>query len=145
MSKVEDFLTATQEQEVIQAIRLAEKNTSGEIRVHLEKGTDKDPIERAKEVFYFLKMDETKAHNGVLIYVAVADKKISILGDKGINEAVPHIFWDSIKDTTISYFKKGNYTEGLKQGITEIGKKLNQYFPYQQDDTNELPDSISLS
>ncbi len=145
MSKVEDFLTATQEQEVIQAIRLAEKNTSGEIRVHLEKSTDKDPVERAEEVFYFLKMDETKAHNGVLIYVAVDDKKISIIGDKGINDAVPNTFWNSIKDNTLTYFKKGEYTEGLKQGITEIGDKLQQYFPFLQDDTNELPDTISKS
>ncbi|MCF6347266.1 MAG: TPM domain-containing protein [Flavobacteriaceae bacterium] len=145
MSKVEDFLTSTQEQEIIEAIRLAEKDTSGEIRVHLEKSTEKDTLERAKEVFYFLKMDETKQQNGVLFYVAVDDKKFSVIGDKGIDEVVPDTFWNSIKDTVLDKFKNNNYTEGLKLGITETGTKLKQYFPYQSDDENELPDTISLS
>jgi len=145
MSKVEDFLTVVQEQEIIDAIRLAEKNTSGEIRVHLEKSTEKDTLERAKEVFYFLKMDTTKEQNGVLFYVAVDDKKLSIIGDKGINDLVPNDFWNTIKKNVISQFKKGNYTEGLIHGILESGVKLKQYFPYQNHDKNELPDSISLS
>ena len=145
MSKVEDFLTSAQEQEIIEAIRSAEQNTSGEIRVHLEKTTDKEPLERAKEVFYYLKMDATKQQNGVLFYVAVDDKKFSILGDKGIDTAVPNHFWDSVRDIVINQFKKGNYTQGLKQGILETGLKLKHYFPYQENDKNELPDSISLS
>jgi len=145
MSKVEDFLTAAQEKDIIEAIRLAETNTSGEIRVHLEKTTDKDPIERAKEVFYFLKMDETKQHNGVLFYVAVDDKKFSILGDKGINSVVSNSFWDTVKGIVIRHFKEGNFTEGLKLGIIETGEQLKQHFPYQEDDKNELTDSISSS
>ncbi len=145
MSKVEDFLTIAQEQEIIEAIRLAEENTSGEIRVHLEKNTEKEPLERAREVFTFLKMDQTAQHNGILFYVAVDDKKFSILGDKGIDQAVPDNFWHSVKDIVISEFKNGNYTEGLKQGILETGLKLKQYFPYQNNDRNELPDAISLS
>ena len=145
MSKVEDFLTTSQEQEIIEAIRLAEKNTSGEIRVHLEKCAIKDPMERAKEVFYFLKMDETKQQNAVLFYVAVDDKKFSILGDKGIDSVVPDTFWDGVKNTVINQFKQGGFTEGLKQGIVEAGILLKKYFPYQENDKNELPDSISLS
>ena len=92
MSKVEDFLTQIEEAQIIDAIRIAEKNTSGEIRVHLEKSSDKNPLERAKEVFYFLKMDETKSHNGVLFYVAVDDKKFSVLGDEGIDNVVSKRF-----------------------------------------------------
>ncbi|RPD95874.1 TPM domain-containing protein [Aureibaculum marinum] len=145
MSKVEDFLTKTQEQEIVEAIRLAEQNTSGEIRVHLEKTTDKEPLERAREVFHYLKMNETAQQNGVLFYVAVDDKKFSVLGDQGIDNVVPDNFWNSVKDTVISEFKKGNYADGLKQGILETGLKLKHYFPYQDDDKNELPDSISLS
>lgn len=144
MSKVEDFLTAAEEQTIINAIRKAEKDTSGEIRVHLEKSATKDALERAKEVFYFLKMDETQQHNGVLFYVAVDDKKFSILGDKGINDAVPNGFWNSVKDTVISNFSKGNYVAGLQLGIEETGKKLKEFFPYQSDDENELPNEISL-
>ncbi len=145
MFKVEDFLTSIQEQEIIDAIKLAENNTSGEIRVHLERNTDKDALERAKEVFYFLKMDSTKQQNGVLFYVAVDDKKFSILGDKGIDEVVPDNFWNSVRDIVIEQFKSSHYVEGLKQGILETGIKLKQYFPYQNNDKNELPDSISLS
>jgi uncharacterized membrane protein len=145
MSKVEDFLTAKEEEEIINAIRLAEKDTSGEIRVHIEKSTEKEPIERAKEVFCFLKMDETEKHNGVLFYLAVDDKKFSILGDSGINKVVPEDFWNITKDIVIEKFKKGKYSEGLKLGIIQAGDKLKQYFPYQNNDKNELEDSISLN
>ena len=145
MSNVEDFLTPTQEEEIIDAIRFAEKETSGEIRVHIEKYTEKDPLERAKEVFHFLKMDETEKRNGILFYLAVDDKKFSIVGDKGIHNAVPDIFWNSVRDIVLDKFKQGNYTEGLKLGIIEAGNKLKQFFPYHKNDNNELDDSISLS
>lgn len=145
MSKVEDFLTQIEEAQIIDAIRIAEKNTSGEIRVHLEKSSDKNPLERAKEVFYFLKMDETKSHNGVLFYVAVDDKKFSVLGDEGIDNVVSKDFWESIKDAVIKQFSQGRYADGLKEGILETGKKLKEYFPYSLDDKDELPNEISLS
>jgi uncharacterized membrane protein len=145
MSIVESFLTSTQEEEIVDAIRFAEKETSGEIRVHIEKSTEKDPLERAKEIFHFLKMDETEKHNGVLFYLAVNDKKFSILGDSGINDAVPDMFWNSVRDIVLDKFKIGDYTEGLKLGIIEAGNKLKQFFPYKKNDNNELDDSISLS
>ena len=145
MSNVEDFLTSNQEEEIIDAIRIAEKNTSGEIRVHIEKCTEKDALERAKEVFHFLNMDETEKHNGVLFYLAVEDKKFSILGDKGINDAVPETFWINVRDLVLDKFKNGDYANGLKLGIIEAGNKLKQFFPYQKNDNNELQDSISLS
>ena len=61
MSRVEDFLSATEEQEVVEAILKAEKDTSGEIRVHIEAHTRKDHYERAKEVFHLLKMERCLA------------------------------------------------------------------------------------
>ena len=144
MSRVEDFLTAAEESAIINAIREAEKNSSGEIRVHLERSADKDALERAKEVFYFLKMDETEAQNGVLFYVAVDDHKFSILGDAGINKVVPDNFWTGIKDSVIEHFSKGSYALGLEEGIRAAGDKLKQYFPLDSSDTNELSDEISL-
>lgn len=144
MSNVEDFLTAAEENDIIEAIRLAEKDTSGEIRVHLERATEKDALERAKEVFYFLKMDETTQQNGILFYVAVDDHKFSVIGDKGINDVVPSDFWGSIKDSALHHFSSGNYAQGLKEGITETGKKLKEFFPFQSGDSNELSDTISL-
>lgn len=143
MSKVEDFLTKLQEQSLIEAIQLAENNTSGEIRVHIEKTVDKPPLERALEVFYFLKMDKTKQRNGVLIYIAVESKKFAILGDEGINNLVPAGFWDSEKELILAHFQKGEFAKGIELAIKEVGQKLVEFFPYQSNDSNELPDEIS--
>lgn len=145
MSKTEDFLSKTEEQEIVQAIVEAEKNTSGEIRVHIEEHTEKSPLERAQEVFFELKMDETQDRNGVLFYVCVSDKKFAILGDKGINEAVESDFWDCTKDTVIANFKEGKFKKGLVEGILRAGERLKKNFPYQSDDTNELSNEISRS
>ena len=145
MSKTEDFLSKAEEQEIVQAIVEAEKNTSGEIRVHIEEHTEKSPLERAQEVFFELKMDETQDRNGVLFYVCVSDKKFAILGDRGINEAVESDFWDCTKDTVIANFKEGNFKKGLVEGILRAGERLKKYFPFQSDDTNELSNEISRS
>jgi len=143
MSEVEDFLTAEQELILIEAIQVAESNTSGEIRIHIEKCTNEPPLERALEVFRFLNMDTTALKNGVLFYVAVDSKKFAILGDEGINKVVPNNFWDAEKELVISYFKKGDHITGLELAVLEVGKKLKEYFPYLSDDINELPDEIS--
>lgn len=143
MSKIEDFLSQTQEQSLVAAIQRAEKDTSGEIRVHIEKMTEEPPLKRALEVFHFLNMDTTALRNGVLFYIAVESKKFAILGDEGINELVPNNFWDEEKELMLSYFKKGDFSKGLELAIEEVGKKLKEFFPYQLDDTNELSDEIS--
>ena len=144
MSKVEDFLSAKEEEEVVEAIRMAEKATSGEIRVHIEKSHGEvDIFDRAMEVFHLLKMDNTKQENGVLIYVAVENRNFVICGDKGINDVVPNDFWESTKDAIVVQFKAGNYKQGLIDGILKAGEQLNMHFPWNQDDTNELSNTIS--
>lgn len=143
MSQTEDFLTKDEEQEIVQAIVEAEKNTSGEIRVHLEEHSDKDPLARAQEVFFSLNMQETKARNGVLIYVGVKDKHLAIIGDEGINKVVEGDFWDCTKDLIIANFKKGNHKQGLVEGILRAGERLKKHFPYHTKDTDELPNEIS--
>lgn len=143
MSKVEEFLTKEDEQEIVEAIRMAEKETSGEIRVHIEKTTSKVPYDRALEVFHELRMDVTELKNGVLIYVAVNDHNFVICGDKGINEVVPVDFWDCTKDIMAAAFKNGNFKQGLIDGITRAGEQLQKYFPFQEGDTNELSNEIS--
>lgn len=143
MSKVEDFLTKEEEQEIVEAIRMAEKETSGEIRVHIEKTTSKVPYDRALEVFHDLGMDATELKNGVLIYLAVEDHNFVICGDKGINDVVPADFWDCTKDVIGNQFKSGNFKQGLIEGITRAGQQLQKYFPYQEGDTNELSNEIS--
>ena len=143
MSKVEDFLTKAEEAQVVEAIRLAEKNTSGEIRVHLEKKTSIAPITRAVEVFHELKMNETKLRNGVIIYVAVKSKQFAIYGDQGINDKVSDDFWDCTKDIMVTNFKKGNNVKALVEGIQNAGEQLQKHFPFEDDDTDELSNEIS--
>ena len=143
MSQVEKFLTAVEEQEIVSAILGAEKNTSGEIRVHIESHTKLDHFERAKEVFHLLKMDNTKEENGVLIYVAVTDKKFVIYGDRGIDKVVPDDFWNSTKDVIQQHFTKGEFKQGIITGILTAGKKLEAHFPWRYGDKNELSDEVS--
>jgi uncharacterized membrane protein len=137
------FLTKEDENEIVEAIRLAEKNTSGEIRVHIEQTTSKVPFDRALEVFYELKMNETQLQNGVLIYLAIADKQFVICGDKGINAVVAPDFWDSTKEIMATQFKQGHFKQGLIDGIAQAGEQLKNYFPWQADDINELSNEIS--
>jgi uncharacterized membrane protein len=144
MSKVEDFLSKKDEEEIIEAIRKAESHTSGEVRVHLEKTTgEKDIFDRAMEVFHILKMDNTKHDNGVLIYVAVEDHNFVIYGDKGINDVVPDDFWESTKDAIVEKFKKGEFKQGLVNGILTAGQQLKKHFPYSDDTRDELSNEIS--
>ena len=142
--KAEEFFSKSEEEQIVAAIKAAEKNTSGEIRVHIEASSKgKDPLERAVQVFQELEMHQTEARNGVLFYLAYEDHAFSIFGDQGINQKVPVGFWDSTRDQMQTAFKKLVFAEGLIAGITEAGEVLKAYFPYQSDDQNELDDSIS--
>ncbi|RZJ52602.1 MAG: TPM domain-containing protein [Flavobacterium sp.] len=143
MSKVEDFLSKEEEQEIVEAIRMAEENTSGEIRVHIEKTTSKAHFDRALEVFHELEMDKTQLQNGVLLYFAVEDKNFVICGDKGINDVVSDDFWDCTKDVMTNHFKAGNFKQGIVDGILNAGEQLKKYFPWSDNDTNELSNEIS--
>ena len=105
MSIIENFLTASEEEAAVAAIREAEKKTSGEIRVHIEANCQSDVLEHAMEVFHYLKMDNTKDKNGVLIYVAVTNRSFVIYGDEGINNVVSKDFWDSTRDCIEAHFK----------------------------------------
>lgn len=143
MAAPTSFLSAEDEKAIVEAIQQAEKNTSGEIRVHIENTSEKPPLERAQEVFHFLEMHKTAARNGVLFYISVKDRSFAILGDEGIDKAVEPDFWDCTKDVVIGHFKAQNYVQGLVEGVLRAGERLKTYFPYADDDKNELPDTIS--
>ena len=153
MSKVEAFLTPDEEHAIVEAIGQAEKNTSGEIRIHIENGSSlkdeqalqssKSTLERAVEVFHQLEMEKTHERNGVIIYVAVSSKQFAIYGDKGIHDKVADTFWDSTKETILAHFKNGNFKQGLIEGILKAGDQLQKYFPHREEDTNELSNEIS--
>ncbi|MCA0151701.1 TPM domain-containing protein [Winogradskyella vincentii] len=143
MPHIEDFLTSEEETEIIETIRIAERNTSGEIRVHIEQNYNGDIYNHALEVFHFLKMDNTLQRNGVLIYVAVDNKSFVVYGDKGINEKVGESFWNSTRDKIQQHFKNGNFKQGLIDGVSEAGQELSKYFPWEYGDRNELDNTIS--
>jgi uncharacterized membrane protein len=144
MSKVEDFLTKKEEQDVVDAIVLAEKSTSGEIRVHIEKESTKPIFDRAMEVFEQLEMYKTKARNGVLIYIAVKNKSFLIYGDQGINDKVGSDFWETTRNIMLAHFKKGENKKALIEGILSAGQQLKKHFPFDKTDENELSNEISI-
>lgn len=138
------FLTKEEEKTIVAAIKDAENNTSGEVRVHIEdRCKAEDPIERAKEVFADLNMHETELRNGVIIYIATKDHKMAIWGDEGIHEKVGQDFWNSEIELMKKYFQADDYESGLRDAILLVGQKLKEFFPYQSDDVNELDDEIS--
>ena len=141
---IKEFIGKQGQEEIVAAIKQAELDTSGEIRVHLESKCPSDPLQRAVYIFNYLKMYKTQARNGVLIYVAVESRKFAIIGDAGINNAVPENFWDSIKEKMAHAFSQGDYVQGISEAIREAGLSLKKYFPYQSDDINEQPDEISF-
>ena len=138
-----EFLGKENEKLIVEAIARAEANTSGEIRVHIEGKCKGEVLDRSAWLFKKLGMRATAARNGVLIYLSVNDRKFAIIGDSGINKVVPIGFWDEIKTMMVSHFKQGEFAVGLVKGIEMSGQQLKQYFPYQSDDVNELPDEIS--
>ncbi|MFH1295751.1 MAG: TPM domain-containing protein [Bacteroidota bacterium] len=138
------FFTEQEQQEITRAIREAELNTSGEIRVHVENSCKGDVLDRAAYIFKQLSMHRTQLRNGVLFHLSVHDHKFAILGDVGINQRVPPTFWDEIKEEMAARFREGNMVFGLVDGILKAGEQLKTHFPYQKDGINELSDELSF-
>jgi uncharacterized membrane protein len=142
--KLSKYFTSKQLGSIRDAILETELNTTGEIRLHIENRCETDLLERTQEVFHALHMHTTEQRNGVLIYVALIDKKAAIIGDEGIDTLMPECFWKDKVDELLNYFKNGEYTTGLVNTIKQIGDKLQSYFPVESDDINELSDEISF-
>jgi uncharacterized membrane protein len=142
--KASTFFSKEQQAQILAAVKEAEMETSGEIRVHIESSLKGDVLDRAAWLFKKLGMHETAERNGVLIYLAVNDRKFAIIGDAGINAKVPGGFWNDISELLKNNFKEGKFTEGLSAGILLAGKHLKMHFPHKSDDVNELPDEISF-
>ncbi|HXB94944.1 MAG TPA: TPM domain-containing protein [Puia sp.] len=142
--KRKPLFNEAQQQEIVAAVQSAERATSGEIRVYVERHCRYvDPLDRAAEVFAGLHMEKTAARNGVLVYVALKDRQLAILGDKGIHEKVGSDFWNQQVGNILSHFNRANYSGGIAAVVTGIGQALQQHFPYDPGtDKNELPDDI---
>jgi uncharacterized membrane protein len=139
-----NFFSKEEKEKIKSAVKEAELNTSGEIRVHIDNRCKEDVMDRAAWWFGKLEMQKTGQRNGVLFYLAVKDRKFAILGDAGINAVTPEDFWDSIKEHMLNRFTDGEFATGLQEGILMAGQALKEHFPYQKDDVNELSDDISF-
>lgn len=140
----EDFLSEADRQRVSASIRAAEMRTSGEIRVHLEDHIEDDVLDHAAFVFEELDMHKTKDRNGVLIYISVSDRKVAIIGDRGINERVPDNFWDDVLGVLRSHFTAGTRADGICEAVGMVGEKLVAFHPRQRDDRDELSNDVSI-
>jgi uncharacterized membrane protein len=144
MPSARNFFSDAEKKEIIKAIQLAEKVTSGEIKVHVEESCGTDVLQRAEQVFQKLNLHHTALRNGVLIYLSIKTRQFAILGDKGINEKAPATLWDTVKEGMQAEFSKGSFLEGLLQAIRQVGEQLHTHFPAGQLNQNELSDEISF-
>jgi uncharacterized membrane protein len=143
--KASSFFSKEQQAQILSSVREAEKETSGEIKVHIESKFEGDVLDRAAWLFKKLGMHKTAERNGVLFYMAISDRKFAIIGDAGINAKVPAGFWDDISELLKKNFTEGKFTEGLSEAILLAGQHLKIHFPHKKDDVNELPDEISFN
>ena len=139
-----DFFSKQEQEDIKQAIMNAELDTSGEIRVHIENTVTGEVMDRAAYLFEKLEMNKTELRNGVLIYLAVKNRRFAILGDSGIHKVVPENYWSDIKANMLNHFRENRFTDGLVEAITSTGLHLKKHFPHHHDDINELPDDISF-
>lgn len=142
--KKKEFFTTEERERIVQAVRNAERMTSGEVRVFVESRCRYvDAFDRARELFFQLKMDKTDDRNGVLLYVAMKDHQLAVFGDAGIHEKVGDEYWVAELNKMIKIFNRDNYAEGIRQCVEGIGNALHHHFPFNNDtDKNELPDDI---
>ncbi len=139
------FFSEKEKTAIIEAIKLAEKQTSGEIRIHLEKKARENFMEHAQHVFEEIGMTQTEKRNGVLIFIGIKSRRFAILGDQGINEVVPKDFWDEVKGLMVLEFTQDRFADGILKAIEKTGEKLKAYFPYEKNDVNEITNRISYS
>jgi uncharacterized membrane protein len=141
---VRRFLAPEDLEAVSRAVAEAEAGTSGELRVHLDARCPGDPMARAVALFERLGMTRTALRNGVLVYVAVEDHKLAVIGDTGVDERVGPAYWSRLRDTLVGHLREGHPREGLVAAVRDIGEVLRRHFPRAPDDRNELPDDVSL-
>jgi uncharacterized membrane protein len=140
-----EFLETLDQPRIVAAIQEAERQTSGEIRIHVQPKAYGGEIRTvAERTFERLGMTKTALRNGVLLFIATEEQRFVILGDQGINEKVPAGFWDEIAAKLTIRFKNAEFTEGIVEAVTSAGSQLGQFFPRAGDDVNELADTIDV-
>ena len=141
--KAEDYFSLQEKQMIAQAIKQAELQTSGEVRVFVEsKCNYVNAIDRAKEIFDKLNMYKTENKNAVIVYVALKHKQLAIFADEGIYQKTGVQFWNDELSIMINHFKNENIVDGITKVVEHIGVALKTHFPFQKIDINELPNDV---
>ena len=130
-----------------QATKAGETTHSGQLRFVVEGALDGTPLlrdqparERALDIFSHLRIWDTEHNNGVLIYLLLADRKVEIIADRGIDARVGASGWQAICRTMETDFRAGQFEAGAIKGIEAVSRELARYFPPQGGQRNELPD-----
>jgi len=140
--KVKDFLWQLRHDDLVAAIRAAERKTSGEIRVFISHKKTTEPVAAAQAQFLRLGMTKTSHRNAVLIFVAPVAHTFAVIGDSGVHEKCGEVFWREVAAEMTGHFKRSEFTEGILHGIRKAGELLAAHFPPGPDDRNELPDEV---
>lgn len=147
------FLSEADFDAITRAIKAAESRTSAEIRVHLDRhvprtllvGRRPDVLTRARLIFHRLGMHRTRERHGVLVYVAVEDRRLAVVGDEGIHGRVGDPHWDRVRDVMVERLRANAPREAIERAVEELGRVLAEHYPRRPDDENELPDEVSVS
>jgi uncharacterized membrane protein len=136
-----------------QRVAASERRHGGEIRLCVEAGLPLSylwrgatPRERALAMFGKLRVWDTEANNGVLIYLLLAEHAIEIVADRGVARAVPQDHWQQVIEGMRAAFRAGRFEEGLAQAIDAVDAELAEHFPLAEGqlNPNELPDRAHL-
>ncbi|HEV2055132.1 MAG TPA: TPM domain-containing protein [Methylomirabilota bacterium] len=128
---------------ITRAVTEAEGHTSAEVRVHFDHSCEGDALQQAIKVFERLGMHRTAARNGVLVYVSVTDRKLAVIGDKGIHERVGEAYWQGLVDAVRERLRQQQSRDGLIHALAEVGRELGRHFPRRPGDKNELSNDVS--
>jgi uncharacterized membrane protein len=141
--KPQEFLDRLDHQRISGAIAAAERTTSGEIRVFVERGdVAADPLLFAEQKFLELGMEKTAERNAILIFVAPHAQKFAVVGDEGVHKKCGAEFWQQLVDAMRAHFQREEFTDALVEAIESAGELLARYFPRRHDDRNELSDQV---
>jgi uncharacterized membrane protein len=142
--RTKEFLSKLEHDRIVRAIQDAESKSSGQIRVHIQRGKlDGDPLEAAQKKFQALKMHNTRDRNAVLIYVAPRAHKFAIVGDRAIHEKCGEGLWQRLADKMRAHFRDEKFTDALVDAIHDVGNVLAAEFPQTSPGANELPNIIT--
>lgn len=130
--------------DIARAVAEAEGHTSAEVRVHLDHSCEGDALQQAIKVFERLGMHRTAARNGVLVYISVTDRKLAIIGDKGIHERVGEAYWQGLVAAVRERLRQQQSRDGLVHALAEVGRMLERHFPRRSVDKNELSDDVNF-